>query len=123
MKVELTMEQADLLLLELSALIQDFNHPKETIEQIMDIRQQIAQSIVSEKEARGKPILFFPLIMKTFVNNLYKFNTASSSPPISPSIDRKRSIDPSSSNKLFIHFSKRCGQSLPQTDINIHLSM
>jgi truncated hemoglobin YjbI len=53
MKVELTMEQADLLLLELSALIQDFNHPKETIEQIMDIRQQIAQSIVSEKEARG----------------------------------------------------------------------
>jgi truncated hemoglobin YjbI len=53
MKVELTMEQADLLLLELSALIQDFNHPKETIEQIMDIRQQIAQAIVSEKEARG----------------------------------------------------------------------
>ena len=53
MKVELTMEQADLLLLELSALIQDFNHPKETIEQIMEIRQQIAQAIVSEKEARG----------------------------------------------------------------------
>ena len=53
MKVELTMEQADLLLLELSALIQDFNHPKETIEQIMDIRQKIAQAIVSEKEARG----------------------------------------------------------------------
>ena len=47
------LEQADLLLLELSALIQDFNHPKETIEQIMDIRQQIAQAIVSEKEARG----------------------------------------------------------------------
>ena len=53
MKVELTTEQADLLLLELSALIQDFNHPKEAIEQIMEIRQQIAQSIVSEKEARG----------------------------------------------------------------------
>ena len=52
MKVELTMEQADLLLLELSALIQDFNHPKETIEQIMDIRQQIAQAIVAE-EAGG----------------------------------------------------------------------
>lgn len=52
MKVELTMEQADLLLLELSALIQDFNHSKETIEQIMEIRQQIAQSIVLEKEAR-----------------------------------------------------------------------
>ena len=53
MKVELTMEQADLLLLELSALIQDFNHSKETIEQIMNIRQQIAHSIVSEREARN----------------------------------------------------------------------
>jgi hypothetical protein len=52
MKVELTTEQADLLLLELSALIQDFNHPKEAIEQIMEIRQQIAQAIVAE-EARG----------------------------------------------------------------------
>jgi uncharacterized protein YoxC len=53
MKVELTTEQADLLLLELGALIQDFNHSKETIEQIMDIRQQIAQSIVLEKETRS----------------------------------------------------------------------
>lgn len=51
MLVELTTEQADLLLLELSALIQDFNHPKETIEQILQIRQQIAQAIVLDKEA------------------------------------------------------------------------
>jgi hypothetical protein len=50
-KIEITTEQADLLLLELSALIQDFNHPKETIEQILKIRQQIAQAIVSDKEA------------------------------------------------------------------------
>jgi len=53
MKVELTTEQADLLLLELSALIQDFNHPKETIEQVMEIRQQIAQAIVLDKEGRS----------------------------------------------------------------------
>ena len=53
MKVELTMEQADLLLLELSALIQDFSHPKETIQQVMDIRQQIAQAIVLEKEGQS----------------------------------------------------------------------
>tara|TARA_R100000388_G_scaffold93409_2_gene78022 strand:- start:1129 stop:1296 length:168 start_codon:yes stop_codon:yes gene_type:complete len=49
MKVELTTEQADLLLLELSALIQEFDIGDEKLQQILDIRMQIAKAIV-EKE-------------------------------------------------------------------------
>ena len=49
MKVGLTTEQADLLLLELGALIQDFDHPRETIEQMMAIRQNIARAIIEDE--------------------------------------------------------------------------
>lgn len=49
MKVELTTEQADLLLLELSALIQDFDIGDEKLKQILDIRTEIAKAIVEEE--------------------------------------------------------------------------
>ena len=49
MKVELTTEQADLLLLELESLIQGSRHPRETIEQMMAIRQNIARAIIEDE--------------------------------------------------------------------------
>ena len=49
MNIELTMEQADLLLLELSALIQDFDIGDDKLKQILDIRTQIAKAILEEE--------------------------------------------------------------------------
>jgi hypothetical protein len=49
MKVELTMEQADLLLLELGALIQDSDLTNDQIDQILQIRKSIAKSVLEEE--------------------------------------------------------------------------
>jgi len=49
MKVELTMEQADLLLLELGALIQKSDIGKEKLDEILEIRRQLAKAIIEEE--------------------------------------------------------------------------
>jgi len=51
MKIEITLteEQADLLLLELGALIQSFDLEKEKVDQVLDIRKEIARAMISNE--------------------------------------------------------------------------